>query len=186
MAGRGRGLLLACESILRVPPLILVDEIFRTSFGFGGRLFTSSSSKSDPESLNSKDPTVKLLESKRHEELSLVSEFLSEDVSSSSQSSDAGLASSNSSEVSVSSSIVSYLSSLLDSWYLFEDALKNGTLNFIRGSDDSIGSDSSTTNSTELFLNSFTTSDGSESASEELSRDLMRCVEVFASVLCEF
>ncbi|OXA36601.1 Protein TRC8 [Folsomia candida] len=32
-------LFLACESFLRVPPLLLVDEIFRTSFGFGGRPF---------------------------------------------------------------------------------------------------------------------------------------------------
>lgn len=56
-------LFLACESFLRVPPLLVIDEIFRTSFGFGGRPFkygiyeSPNSIRTDTVILNSKDPS---------------------------------------------------------------------------------------------------------------------------------
>jgi hypothetical protein len=60
-------LFLACESLLRVPPLLVIDEIFRSSFGFGGRPFKYGVGNDSPRPiprdtviLSSKDPTTSL------------------------------------------------------------------------------------------------------------------------------
>jgi hypothetical protein len=189
-------LFIACESFLRVPPLLLVDEIFRTSFGLGGHLFKYGSlSGSSSQISNSKDPPVFESDDFRvrdepGELINEASEFLSSDVSSSASQSGllhTGLLG-NSSE-SISASLTSYLSSFMDTYWIAEEFLKNETLKFIHGSSgENVVVDSAVSgkaiNSTLLFAGNNV--DEFASATEEITKDLMLCGEVFVSIFCKY
>lgn len=175
-------LFLACESFLRVPPLLIVDEIFRTSFGLGGRFFKHNSAEVEQVAqaviIDSKDSSFLdaggFHTNNGNESLdnnSYLTASLQSDVD----------ASVNSSTDSSWSSFFAYI---LDEWVLGgEEFLKNQTLQLMESTSETLKSSVQNKSTNLLQVGS---AEEFSNVTEEFAEDLMKCGEVLSCVVRKF
>jgi len=175
-------LFLACESFLRVPPLLIVDEIFRTSFGLGGRFFKNNSPEAEvvAQTVIIKSPDSTFLNNVEflHGNESLDnSSYLTESLKS-----DVEASVNFSAAYSSWSSYFSFFN--LEEWLLGgEEFLKNQTNQLIEATSETLKNSEENNSTNLLYLGSV---EEFSNVTEAFAGDLMKCGEVLSCIVCKF